>query len=438
VKLIKKIFWISLGVKLVLAGLLPLTSDEAYYWVWSQHLQLSYYDHPPFVSWLYFLGHPLQFLPGSVRWPGVLLGHGTLWLWLKILEPFLSIQQRQMWLLLAVFSPLVGGSAILVTPDLPLMFFYALSLWLFFKWQKNSTPKMSLLFGLSMGLGFSSKYMMVLFGLSLAPVLLIDKKSRKMLLAQLPYLAVGCVVGSLPVWLWNYWHDFASIKFQTAHGLGRKIWKPSWTIEFILAQIGLIFPVIIFWAVKSGRRMPKVFHFLAWTPLIFFLFTTSRGYVEANWPIAAYPAFFALAVSWYPVNARSLRITAGIWAAIIGAMMFIIIGKPGWSKKLKAKEFYQFDAVAEATRDLSPLYTRSYQMAAKLSFDQKRPVFKLRGMNRKDFFDYLEESEPKERVYYWVAEKNDKLPVIYKSANHQEAEVIPIDDLYEVRRVVVP
>jgi hypothetical protein len=77
-------------------------------------------------------------------------------------------------------------------------------------------------------------------------------------------------------------------------------------------------------------------------------------------------------------------------------------------------------------------------MASKLSFDQNRPVFKLRGMNRKDFFDYLDESEPKEKVYYWVAEKSDKLPVTYKSANHQEIEITPVDDLYEVRKVIVP
>ena len=31
---------------------LPLHPDEAYYWVWSQNLQLSYYDHPPMVAYL--------------------------------------------------------------------------------------------------------------------------------------------------------------------------------------------------------------------------------------------------------------------------------------------------------------------------------------------------------------------------------------------------
>src|SRR5215213_10135897 len=34
-----------------LAARLNLSFDEAYYWLWSQHLQLSYYDHPPLVAW---------------------------------------------------------------------------------------------------------------------------------------------------------------------------------------------------------------------------------------------------------------------------------------------------------------------------------------------------------------------------------------------------
>lgn len=125
---IKKLFWISLAVKLLLAALLPLTNDEAYYWVWSQHLQLSYDDHPPFVAWLFWIGDHLPQIGTSVRWPGVLLAHGTLFVWLKILEPFLDVNQRREWMWLALLSPLMGGSAILVTPDLPLMFFYALSL----------------------------------------------------------------------------------------------------------------------------------------------------------------------------------------------------------------------------------------------------------------------------------------------------------------------
>ena len=34
------------------SGPLP---DEAYYWLWSKNIDLSYYDHPPLTSWLQYL-----------------------------------------------------------------------------------------------------------------------------------------------------------------------------------------------------------------------------------------------------------------------------------------------------------------------------------------------------------------------------------------------
>ena len=35
----------------VLAAVLPLSGDEAYYWDCSRHLDWSYFDQPPLVIW---------------------------------------------------------------------------------------------------------------------------------------------------------------------------------------------------------------------------------------------------------------------------------------------------------------------------------------------------------------------------------------------------
>jgi 4-amino-4-deoxy-L-arabinose transferase-like glycosyltransferase len=51
-----EVWSLSLAIKIVLAILIPLSLDESYYWVWGQNPQLSYYDHPPMVGWLFFLG----------------------------------------------------------------------------------------------------------------------------------------------------------------------------------------------------------------------------------------------------------------------------------------------------------------------------------------------------------------------------------------------
>jgi 4-amino-4-deoxy-L-arabinose transferase-like glycosyltransferase len=434
---LKKLFWISLFVKLALSAVLPLTSDEAYYWVWSRNLQLSYYDHPPFVAWLFWLGDFTSWFPGSVRWPGVLLGHAGLAIWLRALTPFLNEDQRRQWLWLCLLSPLVGGSAIVLTPDLPLMFFYGLSAFLFFKWRANPSWKLSLLFGLSMGLGFTSKYMMVLFTLSLLPLLVFAPDVRRAAFRNFHWLLLGAIAGACPVWLWNLQNDFASFKFQAAHGLGRR-WKPSWTYEYVLAQIGLIFPVVLYWALRARRRLPPVFHLLAWVPLAFFFFTTFRGYVEANWPIAAYPAIFALAAGQYPFSGRGVQITLWIWGTLLAALAVIVIAQPDWSKSMKFREFHQFDEAVAAGRSLDPVFARSYQMAAKMHYELGRPVFKLKGMNRRDFYDYLEGSVPKSGVYYLIAEKNDSLPPNYTSAGHRVIEKTPLGERFEIWKVEAP
>jgi 4-amino-4-deoxy-L-arabinose transferase-like glycosyltransferase len=430
VRPIVKIFWIALVLKLILAAALPLTNDEAYYWVWAQNMQLSYYDHPPFVAWLYWLGGFTHFFPGGVRWPGVLLGHATLALWLILLKPFLSERQRLYWLLLALLSPLVGGSGIVVTPDVPLMFFYALSLWLYFIWLEKPDWRHSLAFGVAMGLGFSSKYMMVLFALSLLPLIFISSPLRQALWRNFPVLFVGAALGALPVWLWNLMHDFASLKFQAQHGLGNSFWKPSWTFEYIGVQIAFIFPIILYWALCAKRQLPLVFHFLAWIPLLFFLATTSRGYVEANWPIAAYPSIFALAVSSYPRNLRSLRATLTIWAILLATLLGVILAEPRWAQSTKFKEFHEFDQVIAKTRDLQPLYVRSYQMAAKMHYELGHPIYKLRGMNRRDFYDFLPESEAQGPLFYLVVNKDDRLPPEFH--NYKKTAEIPIDENFQV------
>lgn len=438
---LQKTFWLSLVIKLALAALLPLTNDEAYYWVWSQHLQLSYFDHPPMVAWLYWLGDWLNFYRGTyggmVRWPGVLLGHATLALWLMILKPYLDDRQRFYWLLLALLSPLVGGTNLLVTPDLPLLFFNALSLWIFYQWRKQAHWWLALLFGLSMGLGFSSKYVMVLFPLSLFPLVLLSKEVRIPFLKQLGWIVLGGILGTLPVWLWNLLNDFASIKFQMDHGLGRA-WKPSWTLEYIGVQIGLIFPVVLYWALRARRRLPVIFHLLAWVPLLFFFTTTARGYVEANWPIVAYPAVFALAVVSLPRNIRGIQATLAIWATLLTGLAMVIILQPAWSMTTKFREFHQFDSAIVAVKDLTPVYARSYQMAAKMHFALGRPINKLKGMNRRDFYDFLDASDPLEHQYYVVVEKHDSLPLPYVSRGHKIVERTPVDDQFEIWKVEAP
>lgn len=46
-------------LKIVYGVVVPPNGDEAYYWLWGGHLQLSYYDHAPMVGWTSAVGRLL-------------------------------------------------------------------------------------------------------------------------------------------------------------------------------------------------------------------------------------------------------------------------------------------------------------------------------------------------------------------------------------------
>ncbi len=50
------VFGVTLLIKSVIASVLPVTGDEAYYLDWGRHLALGYYDQPPMIGWwLWFM-----------------------------------------------------------------------------------------------------------------------------------------------------------------------------------------------------------------------------------------------------------------------------------------------------------------------------------------------------------------------------------------------
>ena len=47
------------ALRCLVASHVDLETDEAYYWLWSRHLAISYFDHPPMIAYLIRLGTAL-------------------------------------------------------------------------------------------------------------------------------------------------------------------------------------------------------------------------------------------------------------------------------------------------------------------------------------------------------------------------------------------
>lgn len=405
-----RLWWIALAVKTVIAIALPLSNDEAYYWVWGHNVRLSYFDHPPAVAWLFWFGRLFEGLGNGARLPGVWLGHATLLVWFRILKPYLSDKQAWFWLLFVVASPFLGVGSLIITPDVPLLFFWSLSLLILLQLLERPKASFYAAFGAALGLGFCSKYMIVLFVPTALLWLGFSGQWRKVRWLFVPLTILSGLLFCAPVLIWNAQNEWASFAFQLNHGLHAELFSPKWPLDYLGGQLAILFPTTVFFALRQGT--PSFLSFFGWAPLAFFFYTSFKARVEANWPEMGHPALLSLAVLGAQPSKRAqkwLLGTASLWALALVLILsqVFIPWLPVDSKKLKTSEFARFDVVAQAIEDLdAPVYLASYQMAGAVSYKLRRTIPKLQGINRRDFFDFMLEARPTVDRFFVVLPTN--------------------------------
>ena len=412
-----EVWSLSLVVKIVLAIFIPLSLDESYYWVWGQNPQLSYYDHPPMVGWLFFLGRAFEFMGGaSARIPGVLIGHCTILIWNEILKPYFNDKQRALFALLIIASPLVGIGSLIQTPDVSFVFFWSLSIFALIHALKTQSLKWYLLLGASLGLGFCSKYPIVLFIPTLFLYLAFEKKFREVNWLYAFFAVITGLIFCSPVLIWNAQNDWISFKFQLSHGLVSQKWNPLWPVKYLAEQFAFIFPAIVIYFVVSIRQklVPqnlRILLYFAIFPIAFFLYSAFKARVEPNWPIAAYPSIMAVAFFTMQKSAWAKR-TIAIWLILFSLVVVetFLPFIPIPPAKKKTNEFKKYDAFISQARELEPLYANSYQLASSMSYRLKRQIPKLQGMSRKDFYDFFPPAHANSDRFFVLIEGDTPLP----------------------------
>jgi 4-amino-4-deoxy-L-arabinose transferase-like glycosyltransferase len=278
-------------------GMLP---DEAYYWVWSQRLALSYYDHPPLVGWLMW---PFTELFGNgvvvVRLQAVLS-----WLVGAIIGYDLT---RRLYgdrvagaLAVLVWSslPIVQVGFHIVTPDSPLIIFTWLVYYFAYLAVAERKPMLWLAVGASVGLTLLAKYPAVLVLGGLFFTLIFTREGRAELTTRWPWLGVGLAfLLFMPVVIWNAQHDWISFAFQFSHGVKEKVAASAGELFLLFLGGQLLVPMpwsffAMLWASFRPGKLSSYNHLLLsfgfLTPLVIFglagLTTTSA----ANWPETAY------------------------------------------------------------------------------------------------------------------------------------------------------
>lgn len=278
---------------------LQLHYDEAYYWVWSKNLQLSYFDHPPMIAYLIRLTTLFSDKEFFIRLAAVVCSTITVIMMYKTARRLFGQKAADITVILALAWPILEGTFFITTIDSPLLMFWSITLYCLVRaFIENSKPYIYAS-GISLGLALLSKYTAVLILPGILIYVLLTPAKRKIFLSKELYLGLflALIVFS-PVLIWNYQHDWVSFTFQFHHGVAadRQI-RLDGLGDYLGGTIGaanpfISLPIIVFLFIKRKEifynekylLLVSIFAFV----VLFFAYNSLYKFMEANWVAPAF------------------------------------------------------------------------------------------------------------------------------------------------------
>ncbi|MGE0494528.1 MAG: ArnT family glycosyltransferase [Vulcanimicrobiota bacterium] len=294
-------------LRLLVIGWSGPAFEEAYYWNYAQHPQLSYFDHPPMVAWLIGvstrLGTDHAFF---IRLPAVLLFVGSSWVAYRLALATLGQKEADGTVILMACVPAFTLYSLAMTPDPPLLFLWGLGLYLGWQMVEQRRPWLWLGIGLCTGLAMLSKYTGALLPFGIFAYLA-QRRDWKLLFC--PQMALGAGLSWLvfsPVVIWNANNGWASFLFQGVERYGQATSVAerlgSWAFQAILwSPFGLVALVAaLVWAWRRRENPGLLYLWWSCMPLLGLLSLVSlKRLVQINWPLPAYlPAAILVAAYW--------------------------------------------------------------------------------------------------------------------------------------------
>ena len=331
------------------SGKIGLSGDEAYQWVWSKHLALSYYSKPLLIAVTQFLGTSLwgdnEF---GVRFFSPLISALMAWVLLNFLARAANARVAFWMIAILPTIPIMAAGSILMTVDPLSVLFWTLAMisgwWAI---QENSRVQDWLLMGLWMGLGFLSKYTALAQLVSWVFIFALWKPARQHLRKPGPWLALlVLLVCMLPVIIWNAQHNWITFHhvaqgghfdektpFNLEHF--KKVFK-QFVPDFLGSEAGLINPfyflptvwaVFMFW--KHRRERPLQFYcFWMGAPLFLgYALFTLHSRVLPNWIVPSVLPLLCLGALYWEERWRTgfKSIRFWLWPGIIVGLVVVLV-----------------------------------------------------------------------------------------------------------------
>jgi len=366
-------------IRLILMAFFPVAGDEAYYFYWGRHPAGGYYDLSPMIGWWEALF--TRFFSNSfwLRLPNLFAVGAVTFGMAEWLEPIVGSDRARRIAALFFFSPL-PFLAVLISPDVPLLFFSFFAVLLFYQQR----PWSVFFSGALWGAAFLSKY----FALFLLPPMAIwllfqNKKTLRSRVGLALAFAAGAVPFGVQHLYWNAHHCWANVVFnlvtrQQAHdGPLSGILAAYVAYLLILATpffwTGLRFrdAVDLRWGLERASELHRLRRYLfgMWfVPILLFGITALMGKGQGlHWYLSYVPFFFAWAglglnLDELRSRLRGMFVLTGALALIAGAVSL----KP---RALLAGYFskhftYDFNAVTLGPEQIEQLMPKLSQASA--------------------------------------------------------------------------
>ncbi|MBI5384322.1 MAG: glycosyltransferase family 39 protein [Verrucomicrobia bacterium] len=354
--------WLRLGYVLIAAvllfrlgyiasGKIDLSKDEAYQWLWSKHLALSYYSKPPMIAWTQWLGTHLWgdtelgvrfFSPVAAALMSLLL--------LRFFAREVNARTGFLLVLATVVTPLLAlGSTLMTVDPLLVLFWIAAMVAGWRAAQPDGTTQHWLWVGLWTGLSFLSKYTALFLWLSWAWFFLLWRPARAHLRRPGPWLAVlvnaACAI---PVFVWNAQHSWITVSHVAENAQVEQGWQLNLghLLEFLAVTGGLLHPffflaavwaAVAFWKKMRGQALPLYFFCMGAPVYVIYLLFTLHSRVLPNWIAAAVlPLFCLMAVYWegrWQAGARAVKRWL-VAAVIVGLVVEAVAFYPELTRKI--------------------------------------------------------------------------------------------------------
>ena len=286
--------------------------DEAYYYHWSLAPDLGYYSKPPMVAWVIHLTTTIvgDTVLGIKLGAPLLYGAAAYFIF-RCTQLAGNSTNGAIAGLVFLTAPVVGFNSEFITTDAPLLFYWALSFYLFVLAVHKNSSMYWLALGISTGLGMLSKYTMALLPASLFLFLLVSAQHRNLLASYKPWLAalVAGALFSVNLW-WNSQHEWIAFAHtQEISKQNENSFNIAALVEFIAAQAFVLGPLWL-WAVWRIIRQKTI---------------RTKPQFEFAIPAAIYATFgILIVIGIQALTSRAFPNWAAPW--IVGASILIGLG----------------------------------------------------------------------------------------------------------------